>query len=557
MAEVRKSWRRKFLYWAGGLVLLVLLAMPLVVQFLLEPALRKGIHTLIVNGSDSLYTYKLGGLNASLLGGDVELQDLQITVDSGHYERMKLTDSLPGVTMEFQMQSGHVKGVGIFSFLLFKKLKIEEIRTVEANIRLIRQKTLTLKGREDKPLWKSIQPNMKSIEINKVRFDGLKLLFKNVDTSQAMKFQFDRVEARIDDIFVDSTAAADTNRVMFAEDIQLRMHDMKFRTPDSSYKMKAEWITYSTRTRRLDIDSFKLQPTLEKEDFYKNYGVQASLYYFEVDKARLVNFPLDRFLSNETMQADSIVLEKPRFKAYMDKRWEKQFRNKIGTYPHQKLLQAKRTTRIGVIDARNASVSYTEVNGQTGMEGTLKLDKIDLLVTNATNDPEWIRRNPVCRASASGVILGGSPITTQFRFYLDSTNGRFDVDGSIKNVTADRLNTIAIPMGNTEIRSLTIDSLSFRIRAEDFTAWSDVRMRYRNLNVVLRKVDEETGAITTRGFLTRILNRYVFIPSNPDASGRERVATNVRFNRLTTQSFFGVIWKSIYAGMQDVIMNKG
>ncbi len=160
----------------------------------------------------------------------------------------------------------------------------------------------------------------------------------------------------------------------------------------------------------------------------------------------------------------------------------------------------------------------------------------------------------MCTAKAEGLLLGTSPIAASFVFYLDSSNGRFNAEGSIKNVTAAQLNTISVPLSNTQIPSLTIHSLHFKVRGEDFTARADVQMHYNNFSIVLRKIDEETGAVVTRKFITKLLNRYVVEQNNPGPGGVERKAENVAFSRLTSQSFFGVIWKAVFAGIQKIII---
>jgi hypothetical protein len=84
-----------------------------------------------------------------------------------------------------------------------------------------------------------------------------------------------------------------------------------------------------------------------------------------------------------------------------------------------------------------------------------------------------------------------------------------------------------------------------------------VRMRYNNLSLTLRKTDEETGETKTKKFMTKILNRFVIWPDNPGPDGIERVSQDKRVARLTTQSFFGLLWKTIFAGMQYVMMKSG
>jgi hypothetical protein len=82
-------------------------------------------------------------------------------------------------------------------------------------------------------------------------------------------------------------------------------------------------------------------------------------------------------------------------------------------------------------------------------------------------------------------------------------------------------------------------------------------MTYDNLFVVLRKKVEETGNIKTKKFLTKILNKFTLYPANPAAGGAERIATNANQVRLTSQGFFGVVWKAIFAGMQNIMVKSG
>ena len=136
---VSKSWlRKRFLTLAVGILLAGVLGIIFLANIFLEPALRKKLHTLIIQGSDSLYTYKLGKLKASFLGGDVEIENLQIHIDSGRYEVLRQRKALPSLTMQLNLEKGHVKGVGLISVLFGKKLVIEEIMTRQADIKLSR-----------------------------------------------------------------------------------------------------------------------------------------------------------------------------------------------------------------------------------------------------------------------------------------------------------------------------------------------------------------------------------------------------------------------------------
>jgi hypothetical protein len=56
--------------------------------------------------------------------------------------------------------------------------------------------------------------------------------------------------------------------------------------------MKAELIHYSSAKKLLEIKDFKLQPTLEGEDFFKSANVQKTRYVVEFKKAVFSNLGL-------------------------------------------------------------------------------------------------------------------------------------------------------------------------------------------------------------------------------------------------------------------------
>ncbi|HWI93692.1 MAG TPA: hypothetical protein VNT20_20565 [Flavisolibacter sp.] len=548
---------KKTIAIGGGILFALFILLLFFVNRFIEPILKDRLHTLIIQGSDSLYTYTLGRLNANFYGGNVEVENLQVKVDSTRYEYLKRRNALPSLTMQLSLQRGRVKGVGIIDLLFGKKIRIEEIMSKQANVVLSRHIRKGDIDDEKLPVWKAIQPKIKSIYVGKIKLDGIKLLYKNADTSEAVKLQFDRCDADFNDILIDSAASVDTTRIGFIKDISMKFNDLKYRTSDSTYKMKAKWIKYSSKERTLEIDSFKLQPTLDRKDFYEAANRQTSLYNIEFTKVRFVNTRLDHFIHNNVIDADSVVFEKPDVKVYTDKSLPPDFESKIGKFPHQQLLKAGTTIDVKHISFKDASFELTEKDGKTNQEGTLNFAHVNFAAHNITNETSHIKKNPVCSVNFSGTIFNSSPVALNLKLYLDSTNGRFDASGSVKNVSSSQLNEVAVPLANVQINSCNIHDLEFNVSGEDYSATANVRMRYNNLSITLRKTDEETGETKTKKFLTKILNRFVIWPDNPGNDGIERTAQNTRVARLTTQSFFGLIWKTIFAGMQDVMMKSG
>lgn len=537
----------------GGLLAFLALLIFLA-NFYVEPVLRRRLQTIIVEGSDSLYTYSLGNLHVNFFGGNVAVHNLEIAVDSSRYNQLKDNDDLPSLVMQLNIKQAHIRGVGVLSLLFGKKVIINEISSEDADIRLSRfpKKGDTAQSRKEKlPLWRAIQPAIKDVVVNRIKLAGIKLLYKNAEGSEG-KLQFDRCDALFENIRIDSTAASDTSRLSYVENLSFRLNDLKFRTTDSTYKLKAEWITYSSAKRLLEIDSFKLQPTVKAEDRIDT--LRKTWYTVAFDKVSFVGLRIDRYLWLNRAEADSVVFQNPSLAVYQDKTGLPSYASKIGKYPHQLLLNAEAIIDIKKIVARNMQIAVSEKDAASKEVGTINLDSVNLSVENIINDTSLLKRTPLTTAEASGKLIG-SPIQAAFRFYLDSADGRFDVKGHIGSVSAAQINPISTRLANIEVPTLQIQSIDFLVRGEDYEATSDVQMQYNNLSLIFRKRDEETGINTKRNFLTKIINRYVIKPSSTEGNGTQ--AKGVRVARLTTQSFFGIIWKAVFEGMQRIMLRAG
>lgn len=556
-SSTRYSKLKKLLKYSFFFLILVFVVLLLFANRFVEPVLRQRIHTLIIQGSDSLYQYEFSKLDANFFGGNVEVENLHLRIDSNRYYKMLRENSLPSLTMQLDLQKGQIKGLGVFSLIFGKQINITEILSKEANIKLSRHVNKDNPGHTDVvPLWKSIQPSIKSISIKKINLDGVKLLYRDADTAESLKLQFDRCEAIFKDVKVDSASANDASRIGFARDLTMKFYDLKFRTPDSSYKMKAEVINYSSINNVFEIKDFKLQPTLEGNDFFKYASFQKSRYVIQFAKMRFTNFLLDRFIHENIVSADSLFINMPELNIDNDKRLPPDMENKIGKYPHQQLLKAKPMIMIKGVKILNGKINYTEKSEKTANEGKLVISDMNTVFSNVTNNTNLIKSNPHCIAIVNAKLLETSPIKARFVFHLDSTEGEFDVNGEVFNLKAEQLNKVAVPLSNTQFTSLNIESLQFQMHGDDFSTRGKVQMHYTDLAFILKKTDEETGATKTKKFLTKLVNKFVIYPSNP-INGEERIANDITYARTSSKSFFGVVWKTIFFGMQHIMMKRG
>ena len=136
MSSVKPGRRtRRFAKYLIAFLLVVTVFFVVFVNRFVEPVLRDRLRTLIVRGSDGLYTYELGDLDANFFGGNVEVENLHIRIDSNRYAELAQRHALPSLTFQLDSQKGYVRGLCVFALLFRITINVEEILYKDANIR--------------------------------------------------------------------------------------------------------------------------------------------------------------------------------------------------------------------------------------------------------------------------------------------------------------------------------------------------------------------------------------------------------------------------------------
>jgi hypothetical protein len=549
---------RRWLLAMAVFVALLLGFVAWAANYYVEPILQRRIGVLIVTGSDSLYRYRIAKLDASLFGGDVEVDSLQMEVDSVRYKLMAVEGRLPAITFRVDMPHGHLRGVGLWSLLVGRKVQVDELFTGDARIELWRNGRDVRRDAPTSPLWKTIRPGISGITLNKLRLEGVRFAYRYITDSLSLQVKFDTCTALIRDIRIDSLASVDPERIGFCRYVNLHFYDLKYRSADSMYKLKAKVIDYNSEGHVLRIEDFKLQPTLkDKESFYNTVKLQRQMTVIGFDLLELKGFRMENFFRDNAVRADSLVITSPYANLYLDRTMPPTLEGKSGNYPNQLLLNSGYEVDIRAMAIRNGSLEYTERGKKSGRAGTVRLSALRIAGSNITNIPSLIARDSTWHMHAEGLAMGNTPAKADFGFDLRGPEGRFTADGTIGNSVAAQLNGVSEPLAFMHLQRFDMEQLRFSLRGDEYGATGTVRMRYRNLSLELQKEDPQTGSVQTKGLLTRVVNKYTLLHNNPDASGREYFAGNVQQSRLMTQTFFGLIWKSIFSGMQTIMTNSG
>jgi hypothetical protein len=553
MSEKRVSQKRKLLIAAAVLVGM-LISFFTIAGFILEPLLKKRLHTLIINGSDSLYRYSLGSLHADLFGANVKVEDLKIWVDSNRFRQMRMERSLPPLTMNLDMKEGRIRGISLLAILIGKKLKIRKIDTQEGQLTLLRHFAKPdTEGQHEKQPSKATKPALNGISIGEIKLENIRFAYWDLG-QEDVQLQFRRCDALLQDIRVDSAMLADTTRLGYLGHLSFQLQELDYLSADSVYKLNVGSIRYSSDNRQLSVDQFRLQPSDTAGRLLQLDTVGKAYFSVQTENIRFQNMRLEQFINANTIRADSVVLQSPVVSVFLDRTLPKNMRSKVGNFPHQLIAKAPMTLSVKNLLVPRMQLTYTEKSDKTGKEGRVDIRDVTIHAENVTNEPGAIKSDPVCTIRAAGKILGSSPVTARFHLYLDAEDGRFDMEGAVKNISATQLNPLAESLASIRIQSLNIDEVLFSIKAVNDSATGNIRMRYSGLALQVLKTDKQSGDTEVNRFLSKLLNRYMTHPSNPGPDGIERTEGAAHVSRLLSHSFFGLIWKTIFTGMQNIML---
>lgn len=556
MAIVRKRYSlgRKLLIGLLSLIIIAIIAFQVYIHRYLPSMVKSRLENIIVRGSDSLYRFEASDFDVSFWGRSVYFRDLHIKIDSVKYQELKRQKKLPVMTFDMELPAGRINGIHLGELVFRKRIVVGRIHLQEAVVGLTRHfrssDSNTVTGQ---PLWKLIQPDIRSIYIAGASCDNLKVAYSNSDSSTNFRWQFDHCDASFSDIKVDSVSSYDSSRLLFARNIQLAARDIKMKTSDGLYDLQARNVVYSSAGREMDIKEFSFRPAMSDFAFIRHFGYQHEIYKLHMPVIGLKNFLLSEWISSNRLKIDSIELRSPSIAVSMDRNAKPNPYSKKGQYPHQLVQKAPFGIDVRSLRVVDGTVTYTEKNNKNQLTGKLVFPAVRGHISNITNDPEMLKRSTICVADVRSGVMKTGFLHALFRFQLNDKAGQFSVRAAISKLNASQLQPLARAMTSTDLQSFNMHQLQYEIRGNENAGSGDLRMKYDDMDILLNKVEPD-GSLDRKGLISFLANRLVIYKENPDGDDGERIADNIGVQRDVSKSFFNFIWKTLYTAAGKIVL---
>lgn len=530
-------------------LLALLVVINTVIAHLVKPRLITYLKETVHKTSDRLYTLEFDRLGLDLIRGRVHITGLHLVPDTLRYDSLRAGGGGPSLLYDLQSDDLYIGGVRLYRLWRQKKLDIDEVSIEKPQVRLI--KHVLPKDTVSKPFsfdpYRMIAPALRSLKVGEIRVADGKLGYYRKGALRTLALDFNRFDLEVDGLYIDSLSASDTTRAFYSDDLRLNFRDFRFQLPDSLYNLHLGAVGLSSRESSLSIESLWLEPRHKEMEFHTIAGAETDHIQLKIGSITASGFDMRSFLRNEQLIARQISIENASLTDFL-------YNFKIDDRPYQQLphlvlKKAGLTLDIRELLIRNSEAVYRERMAGNSETGEVTFKRLNGTISNITNVPGQIAKDPVIRADVSAYLMDVGEMQVGFRFHLDREDGYFTVNGSIGRMPLEAVNPMLEAAARLKLKRGTMQKLLFSFEADSTRSKGSMKFYYNNLNVELLGNENAETNMKVASTLTNLLLLYSNNPSPNEALRTGAIA----FTRLKNKSIFNYLWKSLLSGFKSSV----
>lgn len=384
-----------------------------------------------------------------------------------------------------------------------------------------------------------------SLELKNIYFPGIDIIEATPPASKN-NFKSGRFVLKVKEIKADEIMQMQLNPLAHTKEIDLFCNNYSYNSNDNLYNYNFNNIHINSLLKQISVQSFKVTPLYSEAAFAKKVRVQKDRYEINLADLSLNNINLDHILEKEVV-ADNLMVNNSKIKIYRDISYPLEPANKLGHYPSQMIMKSDVPLNIKKAKFKNIYLEYKEKNAKSNKPGAVSFNQGEINIDNITNIPNVINENSIMTINYKANVLSTLAMNATFKFFLNSGNGKFAVNGTLGSCDAKDLNRISVPMARIRIDTGFINGANFDLTGNDYGARGEFVMRYKDFKIALLKKGEENILGKKRRLLSALAN--TLIKNDNPQNGKLRSFT-VEYDRDPAKSFFNLVWKSIFTGMQ-------
>lgn len=514
--------------------------------------IRNELEKAINKKSNGLYKIKYDSLRLNEIAGDLSISNMHIVYDSMKYDSLLKEKSAPSVLLSINIPVINISGVKTPRALIENEIVGKKLQIINPTIEIFYTDTGKDSSRyiPAKETYEQILGDLDLIKIDTTELINATIITKNLKRKKD-SILFSNANIRLIDAKIDSTSNADTTRLFFSREINFACEKISWRARSGLYQYSLSQFKFNSLNKDLSISNVAIKPQLSEDAFVKTMRFQSDRFDIDINDISIKSIST-RALMNEILLGDKLEVKSGNIKVYRDLNIPRDHKNRSGTYPHQQLSFVPIPFVIPKATFSNILIQYRERNDITKKVGDVRFHNCFININNITNEPLSLQKNNICRIDISTRLLNLAPMKAALTLYLEDKQGRFSIDGSASNIDATKLNELVVPMGMAKIKKGSVKKLDFKLKGNNYRADGSVTVLYDDLKIDFLELDDERKM--NKKHLTSFISNIIIKDSNPD-DGETRIG-EVHHDRDMNRSFYNLIWKSIFEGINKTIGNK-
>lgn len=215
--------------------------------------------------------------------------------------------------------------------------------------------------------------------------------------------------------------------------------------------------------------------------------------------------------------------------------------------PAELVRDAPFPIHVDTIRLAGGRIRYSELDDGGGQAGEIVFEEVQGLVTHLVNRGD----SAVARVAAHGRIGGSAPLEVDFRFPIRARRADFSYRGRVRNLDAEILNALLVPIEGLRIDGGVADSLWFEVDVNRGHAFGGLSAIYRDLEI--SRVDRSSGGQDLGEWVQTVFTDLKLRDRNPPTADAPLEVGTIDHARGARDPFFKFVWDALRTGLVDVI----
>jgi hypothetical protein len=322
------------------------------------------------------------------------------------------------------------------------------------------------------------------------------------------------------------------------------LKNLDINTGDSIFNLSLKSMELSYAKKSITLAGFAFKPNLSQAAMAKREKYQKAQFSVAVGTLNLVNVNFDTLIYKRKVYVDQVKIDKVDFSLFKDKT-KPLDRKKFPQYLGQKVTAIPIPMWIKSVKVTGASFVNVE-RKEDGKYAKVIIQRGALEAENITNLPS----KNMLTLKLSGFVENKAPISLTGVFSYQKP--LFTLNCKVGKFNLPDLNQLLAAYTPANIKSGTVDEITFSGTVTRTTATGTMKFLYHNLNIDLKVADKKWQ----NSVVAFAANTYLST-NNPPSAGLPPKVVNYSAARDLNKGGFNPVIRSFLSGMKEtMIMSK-